>query len=183
MTFIGHEKSINTIEQNSNESLMFSGSSDCTIRVWKVYNAELVYTIKLHTSSVTQILLNDKNDKIISCSLDKTIRIICMDRYKELQCFVGHKGYIQSITQDNKNKIVQSASSDKTVRKFDFNGKILLTMQKHTDSVLCVQLNLMNDKLYSGGADGCICVWDTYLGTLLNSFQAHSKGMVKQILC
>lgn len=80
MTFKGHEASVNTIDINSNDSLMYSGSNDNTIRIWKTYNGELIQTISFHSSAITKIVLSMKYDLIISCSSDKTIKLIDIEK-------------------------------------------------------------------------------------------------------
>ena len=80
MTFKRHEASVNSIELNHNDSLMYSASADNSLRVWKTYIGECIHVINVHTAPLTKVLLNMKHDLLISCSWDKTIKLFELEK-------------------------------------------------------------------------------------------------------
>ena len=70
-TFVGHEGSVYCSAFSKDGTMIVSGSSDKTIRVWNVDTGECIFTLKGHTGGVTSVAFN--HDGIQRLYLDRLI--------------------------------------------------------------------------------------------------------------
>ncbi|KAL0387471.1 UNVERIFIED_CONTAM: Zinc finger CCCH domain-containing protein 17 [Sesamum radiatum] len=68
----GHHGAVTSLVVGSNHRL-YSGSRDCTIRVWDRQNLQCLHTLYRHTRDVTAIICWD--NYLLSASLDNTLKI------------------------------------------------------------------------------------------------------------
>ena len=95
-----------------------------------------------------------------------TIRIILFQNVHMI-----NRHYIHG---NGKNNLV-SGSYDKTIRLWDVeNGKLLLTLEGHTDAVYAMVV-LPCGKLATSSADKSIRIWDTKKGECLMKLDGHTK--------
>lgn len=76
-TLVGYHKGkITALAYNSTRCLLFSGSADKTIRVWKknVYTLHCVFMVHAHESPVTDILLYKNPEYFLTSAQDGTIK-------------------------------------------------------------------------------------------------------------
>jgi len=73
--FVGHLHTINSICFNFDESVLISGGSDCSVRIWdlKSQNREPIQTLLDSKDSISKVIA--LNEKIISISIDGCLRI------------------------------------------------------------------------------------------------------------
>ena len=158
-----HKSSIWSLFQNSN-NLLFSGSSDKTIKVWKLDETSGInlFTLKGHKGIIYSI--NElKNKDIISISDDRTIKIwkifeqtciktlyydfpltcLCICPYNEELIYTGDENNMISIWNINTEDII-----------FQFKA--------HNSTIW--SLNLFDNERYliSAGSDDSIKIWDIY---------------------
>lgn len=75
---LGHKKRVNSLSWSSDGNLLASGSSDCTIRLWKAndLSSPSVKELEGHQNSVNQVSFHPKNPKILaSGSSDNSVRL------------------------------------------------------------------------------------------------------------
>jgi mitogen-activated protein kinase organizer 1 len=73
--FNGHLDRINSINFNNDESILLSGSHDCSVRLWdlKSHSREPIQTLIDSSDSISRVLCND--NQITSISVDGNLRI------------------------------------------------------------------------------------------------------------
>lgn len=146
---------------------IYSGSSDCTIRVWSEEGAPL-QTLRGHTNIVFGIVL--VNGRLYSGSRDKTVRVwsdgVC------LNTLVGHERAVMCIAAGT-DGTVYSGSADNTIRVWS-NDKHIQTLEGHTHNVSALAVGV-DGTVYSGSMDCTIRVWlgSAHLGTL----EGHTSGV------
>jgi len=103
-------------------TLLVSGSSDNTIKLWDVQTGGAVKTFCGHTDSVLSVSISADNTVIASGSEDKTI---CLWDIGTGQCCVikEHKDYVNTVIFSPTNpQLLLSASDDGTVRQWGIDG-------------------------------------------------------------
>ena len=178
-----HKSSIWSLFQNSN-NLLFSGSSDKTIKVWKLDETSGInlFTLKGHKGIIYSI--NElKNKDIISISDDRTIKIwkifeqtciktlyydfpltcLCICPYNEELIYTGDENNMISIWNINTEDII-----------FQFKA--------HNSTIW--SLNLFDNERYliSAGSDDSIKIWDIYENYIeLCSIDEHTNTVSNAI--
>jgi len=76
---IGHTGYINTIIFSPDEKMLATASDDKTIKLWDIYNARLILTLKGHTGRVFGLAFSSDGKKLASTSDDGTVRVWNID--------------------------------------------------------------------------------------------------------
>ncbi len=71
----GHKDSVCIVRYGSNDTLLISGSLDCSIKIWNLLTKKNIKTLIGHINSVKFICLTEDSSQIISGSDDLTIKI------------------------------------------------------------------------------------------------------------
>ena len=71
----GHTAVVRTVSYSADGSLLASGSSDGTIRLWSTIDYKCLEIIPAHTSDVMSISFGRDGAVLASASLDRTIKI------------------------------------------------------------------------------------------------------------
>mgnify|MGYP001950649230 CR=1 FL=1 len=56
-------------------NILFTGSDDCTIKLWEVINYSLLFTIKQHEEPIRDMLIIEETGHLVTCSDDGKIYI------------------------------------------------------------------------------------------------------------
>lgn len=201
----GHTREINILTFSNDGKILFSGSSDKTIRVWK--------NIRISSSNKEKFRLNDKIIQIVEdltwqCSnileghdwLVNSLKLTSDNKYmysggwdsfiikwdlntfKDVERFnSGHIGGIKCLELTNDNNQIITGGGDKVIRIFNSsNYKITAELNGHTDFVSCLSVSNDGKILASGGWDGQIFFWFLLEQELINSIQAHT-GRINSI--
>ncbi|VDP75291.1 unnamed protein product [Echinostoma caproni] len=208
-TLQAHSAGINCFALSPDQTILASGSDDCTIRLWTQCDAQQDYVrcyqiLAAHTNYVTVLMFF--RDRLLSGSADRDIRQWDVRSGQCLLVLSGHDDVINSIvcTRDH----VFSASNDKTAICWDFNTGMQVTQFKgHTHNVNAVTCTEQNEEavnerngeahsagdmaalikqmgsrecVYTGSADKTAKAWSTRSGKCLLTFRGHS-GPITQM--
>jgi WD40 repeat protein len=117
----GHTDSINSIVFSADSSLLASGSSDSTAKLWQAETGRELATFGGFTKevpvSVESVAFSPDGRKPASGSNDNTIKVWSVANGKELKTLKGHTQIVYSLAFD-RNAIV-SGSADGTLRFWD----------------------------------------------------------------
>jgi WD40 repeat protein len=128
-----------------------------------------------HTDRVFSVAFSPDGKKVVTGSYDNTARIWETESGRELQKLEGHKSWVYSVafSPDGK-KVVTSDNLSKddgrgmnnfikahAVRIWDAeSGKVLQTLEGHTDIVRSAVLSRDGKKVITGSADKTARIWD-----------------------
>ncbi|ETO23122.1 WD-40 repeat protein [Reticulomyxa filosa] len=205
--FNGHTNYVQGIDYSTfnDIQLLYSGSSDKTIRVWDINNNKQIQLFNGHSSYVfcmkfSSYHYHNYNQQVIcSSSYDKTIRFWDIKANKKLHIFNKYAGVAGiEFSQFNNGRYLCSGSYDKTIHLWDVKTfKSLYTFNGHTNLVWCVafsllQSNINNDNnksnnigviggngytICSGSYDNTIRIWDIETTKQLSVFKGHENGI------
>ena len=137
-TLTDHIDQVQSISFSPNGQLLASSSSDKTIKLWRMPDAQLLATLTDHTDGVQGISFSPDGQLLASSSKDKTIRLWRMPDGKPLATLTGHTSWVKDISFSPDGQLLASftCTDDTTVRLWQMpDGKPLATLTGHTSWV------------------------------------------------
>ncbi|KIK55522.1 hypothetical protein GYMLUDRAFT_47734 [Collybiopsis luxurians FD-317 M1] len=164
--------------------MMFSGSSDCTIRVWDVrmvylaqaqnqdpkfeVDARTRTVLRGHTGGVLDLRIDD--NWIVSCSKDTTIRVWNRRTLEAHRILRGHEGPVNAVGMED-GRVVSASGDGKMILWDASSGERLRTFEGHDRGLACIEYS--NGLIISGSNDWKIKIWSAYTGKCLRTLQGH----------
>ena len=155
-------------------------ASEVNIRIWDVgrNDGEITSSSSVHTDAVYSVAFSPDGKRVVSGS--DGIRIWDADSGELINGPFrrGNESYVISVAFSPDGQRVASCShDDNTVRIWDANnGKQLLSLKGHTDSVQSVTFSTDGKRIASGSMDNTVRIWDAHTGELVKgSLKAHTN--------
>ncbi|KAF5392664.1 hypothetical protein D9757_000935 [Collybiopsis confluens] len=167
------------------KGIMFSGSSDCTIRVWDVrmvYTApkdqsqEPEYKVDAHVRTILHghsggvLDLRIDDNWIVSCSKDTTIRVWNRRTLAAHRVLRGHEGPVNAVGMED-GRVVSASGDGKMILWDARSGERLRTFEGHDRGLACIEFS--NGLIISGSNDWNIKIWSAYTGKCLRTLHGH----------
>ena len=161
-----------------------AGSDDKTIKVWDAESGRLLRTLEGHTDWVRAVAVTPDGRRIVSGSDDKTIKVWDAESGRLLRTIEGYTVRAVAVTPDGRR--IVSGSDDGTIKQvweaengtikvWDAeSGRLLRTLEGHTDRVKAVAVTPDGRRIVSGSHDKTIKVWDAESGRLLRTLEGHT---------
>lgn len=166
------------------ETILVTGSEDCTLRIWDRESLQCVRTFNGHSDAVTCVSLC--SDKFMcSGSKDKSVKIWDTDSGECLATGRLHTKAVQDLAVLTPFSFV-SASFDGKLRVWDVDERMGpdpandsalhagLKFEGHRGAVWCVAARGPGE-VVSGGDDGKLRVWDVAAGSCLATLEGHKR--------
>ncbi|KAL0349385.1 UNVERIFIED_CONTAM: protein JINGUBANG [Sesamum angustifolium] len=174
--WIEHADSISCLAVSN--GLIYSGSWDKTLKVWRLSDFKCLESIKAHDDAINGLVAS--NGIVYSSSADGKIKAWGKNGKNSMHSLKGilegHKDIsLNSVVVTEDGRLVYGGGSDGFVVGWlankDVNSwKAVCEVKAHESSVLC--MCIMGEFLCSGSADRSICIWkrrsmEGYLGIWL----------------
>jgi len=181
-TLVGHDEWVRAIACTDDGTRLASCSHDKTVRIWDIAKGECVQVMREHThymeclafSPSTLSTLDTPSGKqykattektqgafLASGSRDKTIKI--WETATGVCCLTlnGHDNWVRGLVFHPNGKYLISVADDKSIKVWDLQqGRAIKTINDaHTHFVSCVDYNVNNPHLATGGVDDFIKIW------------------------
>ncbi|CAK5263759.1 unnamed protein product [Mycena citricolor] len=162
---------------------LFTGSSDCTVRVWDLWTesagedapvfGQVRAVLRGHTGGVLDLRVADK--WIVSCSKDTSIRIWARDTLEPHKTLCGHDGPVNAVGLEGRDgKTLVSASGDGKMILWNIaTGDRVRTFEGHERGLACIEYK--GDLIISGSNDCKIKIWSASSGACLRTLTGHES--------
>ena len=176
--FRGHTRRVSSVSFSPDGSLIVSGSSDYTVRVWDASSGECVVLGSLwggsgplegHTSGVNSVSFSPDGSLIVSGAGDNTVRVWDLSSGGLLKTLEGHRSDVRSVSFSPDGSHIVSGSDDRTVRVWDLSSGECVLLEGHTFWVSSVSFSPDGSLIVSGSYDKTVRVWDLSSGELLKT--------------
>ncbi|KAJ9183498.1 hypothetical protein P3X46_007343 [Hevea brasiliensis] len=174
------------------EGLLYTGSYDRTVKVWKVSDKKCVDSFVAHEDNVNAIVVNQDDGCVFTCSLDGSVKIWRRVYRENSHTLTMTLKFQQSpvnalaLSSTFSNCFLYSGSSDGTINfweKEKFSGRFNHGgfLQGHRFSVLC--LVAVEKLIFSGSEDTTIRVWRREEGSYFHECLAVLDGHRGPVRC
>ncbi|KAK5174257.1 SCF ubiquitin ligase complex subunit cdc4 [Saxophila tyrrhenica] len=170
-TLSGHHNSVRAIAAHGDT--LISGSYDCTVRVWKISNGELLQRLQGHTQKVYSVVLDQDRARCISGSMDNLVKVWDLESGTCLFSLEGHTSLVGLL--DLSHDRLVSAAADSTLRIWDPDtGACKATLSAHTGAITCFQHD--GQKVISG-SDRTLKMWNVKNGECVRDLLTDLSGV------
>jgi WD40 repeat protein len=160
-TFEGHKGQIKSIDVSSDGKYLASGSADCTVRIWDMFSANMIYELKEHSKEVNSVRFSPDGKTLASGGEDGVINLWNIEKGSIIISQIGHKGSIRDIVFSSDGKLLASCGDDKLINIWQVPGlKKTGTLEGHKDWVQTIDFSPDGKTLISGSRDKYIILWD-----------------------
>ncbi|KAH3681338.1 hypothetical protein WICPIJ_007691 [Wickerhamomyces pijperi] len=193
--FKGHAGSVSAValpradDDSKYPKFLITGSSDLTIKKWKVPKPsknntdELPYIVKTsdytrraHEKDINALDISPNDEFFATASYDKTGKVWDLESGETIGILKGHKRGLWDIKFCKFDKILATTSGDKTAKLWSLTDfKCVKTFEGHTNSVQKVEFLNKENQIITTGADGLVKIWDTTVGEDLKTYDQHAN--------
>ncbi|KAK1367783.1 Myosin heavy chain kinase B [Heracleum sosnowskyi] len=165
----GHKDFISCMAYYNSEGLLYTGSWDRTVKVWRVWDSLCVDTFLAHDDNVNGVVVNQEDGVVFTCSCDGSIkiwrRIYGQSSHTLTMTLRSQSSPINAMALSTSvvdSYVLYSGSSDgfinfwekeKVSGRYNHGG----VLQGHRFSVLC--LVALGKLIFSGSEDTTIRIW------------------------
>jgi len=162
----------------SQVTLLVSGSTDQTLKLWDVNTGQCLKTYYGHTAPVRSVTFSPDAHKLVSAGDDQTLRLWDINTGQCLKTYHGHTDRVRCVAFSQGGHELASASDDQTVRLWDVEtGQCLKIYHGHTDRVRSVTFSPGGSILASSSEDRAVRLWEVRSGKCLKTLLGHSDGV------
>lgn len=167
----GHHNSVRAIAAHGDT--LISGSYDCTVRVWKISNGDLIHRLQGHSQKVYSVVLDHARNRCISGSMDNLVKVWDLQTGSCLFNLEGHTSLVGLL--DLSHDRLVSAAADSTLRIWDpESGACKATLSAHTGAITCFQHD--GQKVISG-SDRTLKMWNVQNGNCVKDLLTDLSGV------
>ncbi|KAJ3441058.1 iron hydrogenase [Anaeramoeba flamelloides] len=178
-SFQGHTNKITVFTLDNKENL-FSGSSDCSIKLWNLKDSSWKQTYNAHSDYITDLISAHKSSTLYSSSVDTTAIAWDIESGRKKLTFKGHKDWIFSMLLDKSKKTLYTSSQDRMVKMWDIrSGSCAHTLFGHEYGIVKMILN--QNILYTASWDGRIGVYNLKKPRQLPTFLEGHSGKIRTL--
>ena len=105
-------------------TMLASGSTDKTIKIWDVATGVCKETLHGHSGEVYSVSFSPDGTLLASGSSDKTIKIWDVATWTEIKTLRGHTGYVRSVSFSSDGTKLASGSFDSTIKIWKIESHI-----------------------------------------------------------
>jgi len=181
-TLKGHTSHVQSVAFHPNGTLLASGSSDGTVKIWDVATLSLQATWNGDQGEVFSVAFSPDGSMLASGGGDRAVRIWDVASGQILRTLDPHAAAIRAVAFSPDGSIVASASADRTVRLYDVaTGQHSHTLTGHPQQVNGLAFHPDGSLLATAGDDPSVRMWSVPDGQFQGTVEAVGKGFVKAV--
>ncbi|EKX45555.1 hypothetical protein GUITHDRAFT_108428 [Guillardia theta CCMP2712] len=162
MLLQGHGGEVLTVRFDPTGKYLASAGHDKDIFLWEVYGDCVNYgVLKGHKQAVLQLQWSFDGSNLWSCAADKMVMFWDAETGKRIKKFSGHSSFVNSCCCTRRGVLIgASASDDGTIKVWDPRVRNAVTSLEESYQVTAVELSDDGNRVFSGGLDNEIKIWD-----------------------
>ncbi|KAF9607407.1 hypothetical protein IFM89_034953 [Coptis chinensis] len=182
--WIKHFDAISCLSLNEDEGLLYSGSWDKTMKVWRLSDSKCLESVNAHNDAVNSVVSGF--GMVFTGSADGSIKVWKRElqtkgpKHALVQTLLKQESAVTSLAVNTIASVLYGGSSDGLVNFWERDKNLSHggVLRGHKLAVLC--LAAAGNLVFSGSADKTICVWrrDRGAHTCLSELTGHT-GPVK----
>ncbi|KAL5704986.1 hypothetical protein ACHQM5_023341 [Ranunculus cassubicifolius] len=162
--WIKHFDAISCLSLNEDQGLLYSGSWDKTLKVWRISDSKCLESINAHDDAVNSVV-SGFDGLIFTGSADGTVKVWRRElqakgpKHFFLQTLLKQESAVTALAVNPSGSVIYCGSSDGLLNFWErekhlSHGGVL---KGHKQAILC--LVAKGNLVFSGSADKSICVW------------------------
>ncbi|XP_058214053.1 protein JINGUBANG-like [Rhododendron vialii] len=166
--WIRHYDTVSCMSLDEEHGILYSGSWDKTVKVWRVSDSKCLESIPAHDDAVNSIVVAGFNGLVLTGSADGSVKVWRREllqgsnsKHVVVQTLLKQEeAGVTAVAVNTAAKAVYCGSSDGLVNFWELEREVLVhrgMLRGHKMAVLC--LATAGSLVSSGSADNSICVW------------------------
>eukprot|EP00240_Pyramimonas_obovata_P001515 CAMPEP_0118930588 /NCGR_PEP_ID=MMETSP1169-20130426/7222_1 /TAXON_ID=36882 /ORGANISM="Pyramimonas obovata, Strain CCMP722" /LENGTH=495 /DNA_ID=CAMNT_0006872965 /DNA_START=141 /DNA_END=1624 /DNA_ORIENTATION=+ len=157
----GHKESVYSLAVNETATMMVSGSTECSLRVWDPRTGVKQFKLKGHTSNVKALVLDASGRRCLSGSSDNTVRLWDLGQQRCVQTFAMHQDSVWALAVDPSFTKVYSGGRDKQVFVTDLHTRSSVLLFKEEEPILklCLEPEATGGDVWAATNSSSIHKW------------------------
>lgn len=182
-TLIGHEREINRLTFNHDDSILISASGDGSIRFWCVKTGKELCVYTQQASAIYSLALSPSGNIL---AFDDGVNRICLADLTEVNqkyWLEGHSGYVFCLDFNCDGRLLASGGMDCKIRIWNINTRSAIhILSGHTAQITSVAFSPNGNLLASSSRDKTVRLWllSNTQAQLIQILEGH-KAWVKDI--
>ncbi|KAB5512740.1 hypothetical protein OIU85_003116 [Salix viminalis] len=175
MLLTGHQSAIYTMKFNPAGNVIASGSHDKEIFLWHMHGeCKNFMVMRGHKNAVLDLHWTTDGSQIITASPDKTVRAWDVETGKQIKKMAEHSSFVNSCCPSRRGPpLVVSGSDDGTSKLWDLRQKGAIQTFPDKYQITAVSFSDASDKIFTGGIDNDVKVWDIRKGEVTMTLEGH----------
>ncbi|KAF5179148.1 Myosin heavy chain kinase b [Thalictrum thalictroides] len=162
--WLKHFDAISCLSLNEDQGLLYSGSWDKTLKVWRISDSKCLESINAHDDAVNSVV-SGFDGLVFTGSADGTVKVWRRElqakgtKHFFLQTLLKQDSAVTALAINPSGSVIYCGSSDGLVNFWERDKQLSHggVIKGHKQAVLC--LAAKGNLVFSGSADKSICVW------------------------
>ena len=167
---------VNTLTLSPDRTMVVSGSADSRLRLWSVKEGRVVGDpLEGHKDAVRCLDWSPHGLEIASGSKDGTVRRWNPHAGRQIGPTIDTGGRVYAVKYSPQSDKIASGGDDSMIRVWSKDGKLLIEIKGHDNSVNSLCWSKDGAHIFSGSADGTIRKWQLIDGKEVFVLRGHTR--------
>jgi WD40 repeat protein len=158
------ERGVDALAFSPDGSLLATGSTDRTARLWRVPSGRLVHLLP-QRGHVVAVRFSPRGRSLVTSSTDGSAAVWSVRRGIRMLLLTGSTGAATDAAFSPDGKYVAVAFTDEVARLYDAtDGRLLAPLAGHGGPVTSIEFDARSRTIVTGSADGTVRLWSATAG-------------------